>query len=276
MVFLTAGMGGGTGTGAIPVAARVARAVGAVVIAIVSTPFSFEIGRRQSNAREGLAKLHPYTDTCISVPNDRLLQGSACNLPLDLAFRMADDVLRQGIQGISELITQPGLINVDFSHVRNMMLRGGGALLAIGQGQGEGKAMKAIERALHHPMLDSIPVENATGIIANFTGGNDLTFLEVAAALDYLQSRTHNQADIVPGVITDERMNDHAQVILILTGLGATPVDTQTMKKVAQQENPVPVSIPAGNGYGNLSQLELVAAAQNDLDLPAFLRRRVH
>jgi len=119
MVFLAAGMGGGTGTGAVPIAARVARHIGAIVVAIVSTPFGFEVGRRQTNAREGLAKLQPYTDTLITVPNDRLLQLAAKDLPLDMAFRLADDVLRQGIQGISELITQPGLINVDFAHTAN-------------------------------------------------------------------------------------------------------------------------------------------------------------
>ncbi len=159
MVFLTAGMGGGTGTGSIAVAARVARALGAVTVAVVTTPFSFEVGRRQQNAREGLTRLQPHTDTLITVPNDRLLQIAPKTLTLDLAFQLADDVLRQGIQGIAELITQPGLINVDFAHVRQVMKFGGGALMSIGIGEGENKAFKAIEQALHHPLLESISIE---------------------------------------------------------------------------------------------------------------------
>ncbi|NTU74830.1 MAG: cell division protein FtsZ [Anaerolineaceae bacterium] len=277
MVFLTAGMGGGTGTGSIPVVARAARAVGAVVVAIVSTPFAFEVGRRQVNAREGLSKLRQYTDTLITVPNDRLLQGAAMNLPLDLAFRMADDVLRQGIQGITELITQPGMINVDFSHIKTIMKRGGGALMAMGMGEGSGKAFKAVERALHHPMLDSIAIENATGIIANFTGGKDMSFLEVAEALNYLQEKTHNQAEIIPGFMSDDRMGDHAQVILIITGLGATPVDQSSVMKPNRNEQPIPVHMMRTDSIKpvHIPTVEM-AAAQVDLDLPAFLRRRSH
>ena len=187
MVFLAAGLGGGTGTGSIPIAARVARALGAVTVAVVTMPFTFEVGRRQQNAREGLSRLRQYTDTLITVPNDRLLQVAPRDLPLELAFRLADDVLRQGIQGISELITQPGLINVDFSHIRQLMQMGGGSILSIGYGQGEDKARRAIESALHHPLIESIDLDNATGMIANFTAGSDLTFLEVTSALEYLQ-----------------------------------------------------------------------------------------
>jgi len=281
MVFLTAGMGGGTGTGAISIAARVARSIGAVVVAIVTMPFSFEMGRRQRNAREGLTKLQPYTDTLITVPNDRLLQVAPRDLPLEMAFRMADDVLRQGIQGISELITQPGLINVDFSHVRNMMLNGGGSLLSVGTGEGENKAMEALENALHHPMLETISMDNATGIIANFTGGSDLSFVEVTNALNELQQRTGNRAEIVPGVISDERMENRAQVILVITGIGATGVEashrqTQTpIQKVREEEKVEPISLEPAANDANQPQYEL-AGAFIDLDIPAFLRRRVH
>jgi cell division protein FtsZ len=276
MVFIAAGMGGGTGTGSSPIAAKIARALGAVTVAIVTMPFSFEIGRRQRNAREGLARLRPYTDTMVTVPNDRLLQIAPRDLPLDLAFRLADDVLRQGIQGISEIITQPGLINVDFAHIRNMMLKGGGSMLSIGYGQGDGKAIQAIEHALHHPLLDTINPESANGIIANFTGGPDLTFLEVTEALSHLQTRTNNQADIVPGVICDERMDDRAQVILVITGIGATPVDSKAVMQKMQESitppstvQPVPVKPVQAN-----PQMEMVGAA-GDLDLPAFMRRRM-
>lgn len=305
MVFLAAGMGGGTGTGSIPIAARVARSLGAVTVAIVTTPFSFEVGRRQQNAREGLARLRPYIDTLITVPNDRLLQVAPRDLPLELAFRLADDVLRQGIQGITELITQPGLINVDFAHIRQLMQTGGGSLLSIGVGEGEGKALKAVERALHHPLLDSICLDNVGGILANFTGGSDLTFLEVADALTHLQEKTHNRADIIPGVITDERMEDRAQVILIITGLGATSVDAPAPRRI-QEAAPVqaeaapaaaphiPVqqpasfpapaarSIPAAASQPAQPILQPAAQANTEmagsslnLDIPAFMRRRM-
>jgi len=290
MVFLTGGMGGGTGTGSISVVARVARSLGAVTIAVVSLPFSFEVGRRQKNAREGLAKLRPYTDTLITVPNDRLLKIAPRDLPLEMAFRLADDVLRQGIQGISELITQPGLINVDFAHIRQMMQNGGGSILSIGYGQGESKAVQAIDRALNHPLLDAIPVQNATGIIANFTAGSSLTFLEVAGALTYLQNKTNNQAEIIPGVINDERMEDRVQVILVITGLGATPVDAKPVeqapvetkpaepKPVAQQvaeilHPAIPASVIRPPTPKTSPQVELAGAPAN-LDLPAFLRKR--
>jgi cell division protein FtsZ len=283
MVFLTCGMGGGTGTGAIPVAASVARSQGAVVVAIVSLPFSFEVGRRQKNARDGLVKLQQYTDTLISVPNDRLLQIAPQNLPLEMAFRLADDVLRQGIQGISELITQPGLINVDFSHVRNMMKNGGGSLLAIGTGRGENRVGDALEHALHHPMLETIDFENASGIIANFTGGNDLSFTEVVGALNNLHERTGGRAEIIPGVICDPRMEDRAQVILVLTGLGATSFDPARVKPKKQDFLPVEeqqeVKEPGFafqmDETSQKNQAEMVAAL-SDLDIPAFMRRRVN
>lgn len=280
MVFLTAGMGGGTGTGSIAIAARVARMLGAVTVAIVSMPFSFEVGRRQQNARNGLTKLQSYTDTLITVPNDRLLQIAPRDLPLELAFRMADDVLRQGIQGISELVLQAGLINIDFSHIRRLMQRGGGSLLAIGVGEGENKALKAVEKALHHPLLDAISLENTTGIIANFTGGEDLTFQEVADALEYLQQKTNLQAEIIPGVMSNNQLCDRVQVILVLTGVGATAVEApqvinrQSTQAVVPSDAEVARPVAVQPETTCRPQFEL-AAAQSDLDLPAFLRRRV-
>jgi len=270
MVFLAAGLGGGTGTGSIPIAARVARALGAVTVAVVTMPFTFEVGRRQQNAREGLSRLRQYTDTLITVPNDRLLQVAPRDLPLELAFRLADDVLRQGIQGISELITQPGLINVDFSHIRQLMQMGGGSILSIGYGQGEDKARRAIESALHHPLIESIDLDNATGMIANFTAGSDLTFLEVTSALEYLQAQTNHQADIIPGVMTDNSMGDKVQVILIVTGLGATAVDPRSLRRVVEQPQPTAVSQPIEDS----SLMELTSANVN-LDVPSFMRRRM-
>lgn len=276
MVFLTAGMGGGTGTGAISIAARVARSLGAVTVAVVTTPFMFEVGRRQVNAREGLARLRPYTDTLITIPNDRLLKVAPRDLPLEMAFRLADDVLRQGIQGISELITETGLINVDFSHIKNIMQSGGGSLLSIGIGQGERKAQKAIEHALNHPLLEAVNLQHANGILVNFTAGPDLTFSEVVDALNDLQEKTNNQAEIIPGVISDPRMGDRVQVIMILTGLGATPVEVSSFQKRAAAPSPVEVgntSIPLNTIHAETHPVEM-ASMRSDLDIPAFLRRR--
>lgn len=280
MVFLAGGMGGGTGTGSIPVAARVARNLGAVTVAIVTMPFSFEVGRRQQNARNGLAQLRQHTDTLITVPNDRLLQIAPRDLPLELSFRMADDVLRQGIQGISELITQTGMINVDFAHVRQLMQMGGGSLLAIGHGQGENKAQQAVERALHHPLIESVSLENATGIIANFTAGESLTFVELTEALTHLQQKTNNQAEIIPGVITDERMGDRAQVILVITGLGATPVDSRPpIASRPTLTSPTPQTETQAQPVRAQAQttppVEMIAPSITDLDIPAFMRRRL-
>ena len=283
MVFLTAGMGGGTGTGSISVAARIAKSLGAVVIAVVSLPFTFEMGRRQKNAREGLAKLQPHTDTLICVPNDRLLECAPRDLPIEMAFRMADDVLRQGIQGISELITQPGLINVDFSHIRTMMKNGGGSLLAIGTGEGENKIMDALEHALHHPMLESINLSDARGIIANFTGGSDLAFVEVMEALNALQEKTHADTEIVPGIICDDRMEDRVQVILVLTGIGATSVDsahnqptiTET-QAVNQAESQDGESVMLTSFTPSTDPQFEMADRPADLDIPAFIRRKMN
>jgi cell division protein FtsZ len=225
MVFLTAGMGGGTGTGSIAVAAEIARSQGAVTIAIVTTPFAFEMGRRQKNANEGLERLREHTHTLVAIPNDRLLFVAPRNLPMDVAFRLADDVLRQAVQGITELVTEPGLINVDFAHIRRLILLGGGALMAIGQGQGEGKSLQALQQALHHPLMDTVSLTNAKGVIANFTGGADLSLFEVQSALTSLQEQTGSQTEIVFGVINDERMEGRVQVILMITGLGSLTLE---------------------------------------------------
>ncbi len=282
MVFLTAGMGGGTGTGAIAVAAEIARQLNAVTIAIVTTPFLFEMGRRQRNATEGLAQLQRKTDTLISIPNDRLLYVADRNLPLEMAFRLADDVLRQAVQGISELVTEPGLINVDFAHIRRLMKLGGGALMSIGYGKGDDKANKAVDQALHHPLLESVSLEHSAGIIANFTGGPDLTLFEVEAALTRLQEQACSQTEIVMGVITDERLEDRVQVTLIITGLGA-PTLEETLSGVArprpiepaiQQPSPAPVISEQPTLDVPLAPLTASPSA-NDIDLPAFLRKRM-
>lgn len=228
IVFLTAGMGGGTGSGAISVAARIAREIGAVTISIVNTPFSFEAGKRIANARKSLTKLAEYSDTLIAIPNDQLLKIVPKHLTLKESFEIADDVLRQGVLGLSQLLTGTGEINIDFSHIRNMLLNGGGSFLSIGYGKGEDKVSKAIYQALNHPLLEHLPLENATGLIVNITGNDDLSFNEVMEGMNALQDLTNGQADLIPGQVIDNTMGDEVQVILIVTGIASTPLELLT------------------------------------------------
>ncbi len=255
MVFVTAGMGGGTGTGSIAIAAEIARAAGAVTVGIVTTPFSFEVGRRQRNATSGLKRLASHCDTLIAISNDRLMQVRGGNITIDLAFRVADDVLRQAVQGVTELVTESGFINVDFAHIKRLMKMGGGAFLAIGQGEGEGKAVQAVQNALKHPLLESVSLQDAAGVLVNFTGGQDLTFHEVTQAFSYLQNQAGSNLEVVMGMVNDERMVNRAQAILIVTGIGAQAIEEvlpgaealSSQKAPAQkisQETPVAVVQP--------------------------------
>jgi cell division protein FtsZ len=260
MVFITAGMGGGTGTGAAPIAAEIAQEIGAVVVAIVTLPFSFEMNKRAYSAFEGTKKLRPHTHTLITVPNDRLLQIVPQDLSLEIAFRIADDVLRQGIQGIAELITRPGLINVDFAHVRELMLHGGGAFMAIGLGEGDQKAHQAIQQALHHPLIEIDSLEEASGVLVHYTGGEDLTLFEIGEAVSELRESVSPDTDLILGASTEEAMYGRAQVILIVTGIGGCPVHHLA------SPNQTSVSIQEGRSYDQVND--------EDLDVPAFLRRR--
>jgi cell division protein FtsZ len=260
LVFITAGMGGGTGTGAAPIAAEIAKEQGSVVIAIVTMPFAFEMNHRARAANQGIQALQPHTHTMITVPNDRLLSIVPRDLSLEIAFRLADDVLRQGVQGISELITRPGLINVDFAHVRKLLLHGGGAFMAIGLGEGQDKAQKAIHQALHHPLLEITSLEQATGILVHFTGGDELTLYEVGEAINELRATLSPKADIILGATTEASMEGRAQVILIVTGIGA-----HAIKNIPHPQNQK-ASLEAYVG-GN--------PELDDLDVPAFLRKRL-
>ena len=280
MVFLTAGMGGGTGTGSIAVAAEIAKELGAVTIAVVTTPFSFCMGKRLENANEGLAALRKHADTLIAIPNDRLLYVAPKNLPLETAFRLADDVLRQAVQGIAELVTEPGLINVDFAHVRQMMQLGGGALMAIGHGKGPDKALAAINQALNHPLLESVSLQEAAGVIVNFTGGKDLSLFDVGGALVHVQEISRPEVDIILGFNSDERLDDRVQVILVITGLGAQTLEDvlpgsemlSPAVKVAQAP-PLP-SLGEQVGRIPLGSPQIMNSVTADLDMPAFMRRK--
>ncbi len=222
MVFITAGMGGGTGTGASPVVAQIAREVGALTVGVVTKPFSFEGKKRQLSAEEGIANLKQHVDTLITVPNDRLLQVADKRTPLSEAFRLADDVLRQGIQGISDLITVPGLINLDFADVKTIMSAAGSALMAIGEASGDTRAMEAAQIAIASPLLD-IDISGARGVLFNITGGMDMTLFEVNEAADIISQAAHPEANIIFGAVQDPHFDGKVKITVIATGFDAVP-----------------------------------------------------
>ncbi|MCX7976940.1 MAG: cell division protein FtsZ, partial [Bellilinea sp.] len=217
MVFVTAGLGGGTGTGAAPIVAQIAKEVGALTIGVVTRPFTFEGMRRQQAAEAGIAKLKEHADTLIVIPNDRLLQIVDKRVTLQEAFRTADDVLRQGIQGISELITVPGLINLDFADVRAIMSEGGAALMAVGHASGEDRARIAAEMAISSQLLD-ITIDGARGILFNVTGGNSLTLFEVNQAAAIIKETAHPDVNLIFGAVVDPNMGDEIRITVIATG----------------------------------------------------------
>jgi len=288
MVFVTAGMGGGTGTGASPIIAKVARAEGALTIGVVTRPFSFEGARRSKSAEEGIEKLKEHVDTLIVIPNDRLLETADKRVTLVDSFRMADDVLRQGIQGISELITVPGLINLDFADVRTIMSQGGAALMAIGHGSGDDRALIAAEQALSNRLLD-VTIDGARGILFNVTGGNNLSLYEINQAASIIRETAHPDVNLIFGAVVDESMHDEIRITVIATGFEhqipamrrvATrnverrdkptrppvrePAVVETPRPAAQPEpSPEPTSREKSNSF----RLE-------DIEIPAFLRRR--
>jgi len=220
MVFIAAGMGGGTGTGAAPVVARIAREQDALTIAVVTRPFTFEGGRREAIAEDGINHLQEVVDTLVVVSNDRLLKVVNERVSLDVAFRIADEVLRQGIQGISELVTRPGLINLDFADVKSIMRGAGGALVSIGYGEGKDKALEAARIAVGSPLLDIESVKGTDGLLVNLTGGEDLTLAEVDQAMQMISRSALPRAEIIFGAVIDPKMENRVQITLIATGLG--------------------------------------------------------
>jgi len=257
MVFITAGMGGGTGTGASPIVADIARECGALTIAVVTRPFLFEGTRRRDQAEDGIAELRERVDTLIVIPNDRLLEVCGPEVSVEEAFNVADDVLRQGIQGISELITLPGEINLDFADVRRVMQDAGPALLAIGRGAGDDRAVEAARAAVQSPLLD-VSIEGATGVLFNVTGSRNLGLHELHAAAQVIQEVVAPDAEIIFGTAIDPGMGDEVKVTVIATGF---PMGPRAMEhdEIEQGERFPVESIPN----------------PVDTELPAFLRRTV-
>jgi cell division protein FtsZ len=217
MVFIACGMGGGTGTGASPVVAQIAKELGALTIGVVTRPFTFEGSKRHVSAETGIEALKAQVDTLIVIPNDRLLQIASKNATLQQAFSLADDVLRQGIQGISELITVPALINLDFADVRTIMSEGGAALMAVGRGSGDERARKAAETAISSALLD-VTIDGARGILFNITGGKDLSLFEVNEAAAIIKESAHPEVNLIFGAQVDESMGDEVRITVIATG----------------------------------------------------------
>ena len=220
MVFITAGMGGGTGTGAAPIIAEIAQKLGPLTVGVVTKPFTFEGKKRKQQAEEGIAALRDKVDTLITIPNDRLLQVVEKKTPILEAFRVADDVLRQGVQGISDLIAVPGLINLDFADVRTIMAETGPALMGVGQGSGENRTMEAAKAATSSPLLET-SIEGARGILINVTGGTDLGLYEVNEAAEIVAGHADPDANIIFGAVIDENFQDHVRVTVIATGFSA-------------------------------------------------------
>ncbi len=278
MVFITTGLGGGTGTGAAPIVASLATELGALTVAVVTKPFPFEGRKRMRQSEEGLLELRGCVDTVITIPNERLLSAVDKNTPLADAFRAADDVLRQAVQGISDLITVPGLINLDFADVKSIMHGMGVALMGTGRAAGENRALESTQRAISSPLLEEASIQGAKGLLVNVTGGSDLTLFEVNEALSIIHEAADDEANIIFGAVLDERMQTEMKITVIATGFDKAAEfagDQTTAARLRPAVNggapPVPgaptrdvVTGPLGNE----------PPSRNDLNVPTFLRKK--
>ena len=273
MVFITAGLGGGTGTGAAPIIASLATELGALTVAVVTKPFAFEGRRRMLQADRGLAELRECVDTVITIPNERLLHTVERNTSLQDSFRVADDVLRQAVQGISDLITVPGLINLDFADVKTIMQGMGIALMGTGAAHGDNRAVEATQRAIASPLLEEASIEGAKGILVNITGGPDLTLHEVNEASTIIREAADDEANIIFGAVIDERMTNHMKITVIATGfdrmIGSQPMPTRSYSipsatVINQPSNTKPLDPRNGRDE----------ARREDLDIPTFMRKK--
>lgn len=269
MVFVTAGMGGGTGTGAAPTVAACAKEMGILTIGVVTKPFTFEGKKRLSQAERGIESLKGKVDTLVVIPNDKLLQIIDRKTSIIDAFRMADDVLRQGVQGISDLIANPGLVNLDFADVKTIMLNTGMAHMGIGRASGENRAEDAAKQAIQSPLLET-SIEGARGVIINITGSSSLGLQEVNTAAELVQRSVDPEANIIFGTVIDESLEDELLITVIATGFvdeeprqpfSKMGVDQIVSKAWEQKVNPIPASVESSSGNSG------------DLDIPSFLRK---
>jgi cell division protein FtsZ len=266
LVFITAGMGGGTGTGAAPIVAEVAKEMGALTVGVVTRPFTFEGRRRTSQADEGIAALQSRVDTLIVIPNDKLLSVISEQMPVQEAFRVADDILRQGVQGISDIITIPGLVNVDFADVRAIMADAGSALMGIGVGSGKSRAREAAMQAISSPLLEASSIDGASGVVFNITGGTDMTLHEVNAAAEIIYEVVDPNANIIFGAVIDERLQGEIKITVIATGFSGEVLSVPVVKEIKRRSNaPAPAPAPVATPD---------TKTQGGLDIPEFLQRR--
>ncbi len=273
MVFITSGMGGGTGTGAAPIIAQIAKEVQALTIGVVTRPFTFEGTKRIKSAEAGISRLKEHADTLIVIPNDRLLQIVDKKVSLQEAFKTADDVLYQGIQGISELITVPGLINLDFADVRSIMAEGGAALMAVGRASGEDRARIAAEQAVSSQLLD-VTINGARGILFNVTSGQNLTLFEVNQAAAIIKETAHPDVNLIFGAVIDPSMGDDLRITVIATGFDRTGIRPATERPAVRKDEPmVARNISSAGSTGD--DFQTVSVNTGDLDIPAFLRRSI-
>lgn len=286
MVFIAAGMGGGTGTGASPIIAGVAQDLGALTVGVVTKPFTFEGNHRRKMAEQGIEQLRPVVDTLIVIPNDRLLQTASKNTSMVQAFHMADSVLLHGIQGISDLITQSGLINVDFADVKAIMAQAGSALMAIGTGSGDSRMIDAVNQAIASPLLE-VSIDGAKGVLFNVTGGEDLGILEVYEAADIVAKAVDPDANIIVGAVIDPNYPPgEVKITLIATGFDMNKPNVQRSRSypsgAAQgaapvphpQPVPVPTQRPAPQPNPQPTRAMPNFGSSEDLDIPPFLRNR--
>ncbi len=268
LVFITAGMGGGTGTGGAPVVAEVAKEVGALTVGVVTRPFMFEGRRRTSQAEEGIAALQSRVDTLIMIPNDKLLSVISEQTPVQEAFQVADDILRQGVQGISDIITVPGLVNVDFADVRTVMADAGSALMGIGIGSGKSRSREAAIAAISSPLLES-SIDGAKGVVFNITGGSDLTLHEVNGAAEIIYEAVDPNANIIFGAVIDDRLQGEVRITVIATGFAPESGEMQV-------ETPriAPLKRPSSKPTFSAAPSEPAPKSSGGLDIPEFLQRR--
>jgi cell division protein FtsZ len=279
MVFVTAGLGGGTGTGAAPVVAAIAKDLGILTVAVVTKPFHFEGRRRQQQAESGMSDLRNVVDTLITIPNQRLLAVVDRGTPLMEAFKVADTVLLQAVQGISDLILVPGLINLDFADVRTIMSGMGMALMGAGTGKGQNRALDAAQKAVASPLLDETSIEGARGILINFTGGPDMAIHEVEEAAKIVQEAAHEEANIIFGAVIDESLQDEVRITVIATGFTERKVEMSpsSTKVLELPPRPSRTPVPGPSWRRRLSDARAESGepmAEEDLDVPAFLRRQ--
>lgn len=278
MVFLTCGEGGGTGTGAAPVVAEIAKETGALTVAVVTKPFEFEGTKRKFTADEGIAKLKEKVDTLIIVPNQRILNIIDKKTPILEAFARIDEVLHQGVKGIAELITTPGLINVDFADVRTIMQNAGTALMGMGIGSGDKRAMVAIKQAISSPLLD-VNIEGAKGVLFNIVGGPDLTMSEIDEAASIIAKSVDSDADIIFGAVIDDKMIDQIKITIIATKFDDSKLHLFRFKKEQEEEKIIKpegrnVITSSDEDKSNISEDEELLDDSSEFDIPAFLRKK--